>query len=367
MIQLLYSDPPETADEKKKREESKGAEPKNDYDITNYVTHVSWSGDSDQAARKLEFSIAYNTPNKDKVFQSLDLRVGGTVKFMQTDVDTSPMNQLFVGRIFYRKRASDSYTFEFACYDSMVYLAKSNIRDVMQGTVKSCIEKVCAYIGLPVWSIPELNTSVDFIADDKSGTEVIKDLLEYERAATITESNPSGNEYTAVSMKGYISVIKKGTMIDYVADADMNVFGAEHSESVEEMVNQIRTVDEAGNPGIIYQNRDDIDHFGAIQKIYKLQPPKKDETVDNAKAAKALLTRQKDESSLSGVGESQCITGYAITVQEEQLRGKFFIKSDSHSFENNVHTMQLTLEYMPDTQEKANITESNEPYYGGGS
>ena len=166
-------------------------------------------------------------------------------------------------------------------------------------------------------------------------------------------------------MKGYISVIPKGTMIDYGADADMNTISSDHSESIEEMINQIRTVDEAGNPGIIYQNRDDIDHVGMIQKIYIMQPPKKNETVDNAKAAKALLTRQKDESSLSGIGESQCITGYTLTIQEEQLKGKFFIKSDSHTFENNIHTMQLTLEYIPDKPETVNITESNEPYFGG--
>lgn len=35
-----------------------------------------------------------------------------------------------------------------------------------------------------------------------------------------------------------------------------------------------------------------------------------------------------------------------IEVQEEQLKGKFFIKSDTHNFSGNVHTMDLTLEYM---------------------
>ena len=55
--------------------------------------------------------------------------------------------------------------------------------------------------------------------------------------------------------------------------------------------------------------------------------PKKGETVDNIKAAKAKLVRQKEESSLKGLGYIQCITGYAIEVQEEQLKGKFYIKS----------------------------------------
>ena len=33
-------------------------------------------------------------------------------------------------------------------------------------------------------------------------------------------------------------------------------------------------------------------------------------------------------------------------VEEEQLQGKFYIKSDTHRFQGNVHTMDLTLEYM---------------------
>ena len=61
------------------------------------------------------------------------------------------------------------------------------------------------------------------------------------------------------------------------------------------------------------------------QKIYKIQPPKKGQTVDNVKAAKALLKRQKDESALRGLGFVQCITGYSIKVKEEQLEGTFYI------------------------------------------
>lgn len=46
MLSIRYSDPPETEKETKARKDSKGPEPKNNFDITNYVQKMAWSGDS---------------------------------------------------------------------------------------------------------------------------------------------------------------------------------------------------------------------------------------------------------------------------------------------------------------------------------
>ena len=40
------------------------------------------------------------------------------------------------------------------------------------------------------------------------------------------------------------------------------------------------------------------------------------------------------ESSISAIGNMQCISGYSVVIEEEQLKGVFFIKSDTHTFEN---------------------------------
>ena len=77
MLSLRYSDPPETDTEMQERQKNNGAEPKVNVDITDYVQKYTWGGDDEQAARKLEFSIAYNTKAKDEVFEPLDLKLGG--------------------------------------------------------------------------------------------------------------------------------------------------------------------------------------------------------------------------------------------------------------------------------------------------
>jgi len=355
MIILRYSDPPETEKEAKARKDSNGPEPLDNFDISSYVRKVTWSGDSDQAARKLDFSIAYNTINKDRTFQPLNLQLGGFIYMFYQETAADPEMEVFQGRIFYRKRTSGSYSFEFTCFDDLIYLAKSQMRMIIKGTVADGIRQVCQEINIPVGTLhQELTAAVDLLVDGKSGTEALRMLLDQQQVADKAAGKDTA--YLPVCLKGQVNVVDKGTLIEgYTASADTNVISADHSESVQDMVNRVKAVDDNGTVCQMFTINDDVTHFGMIQKIYKMQPPKKDTAVDNTAAAKAALKRQKDESSLKGTGFIQCITGYSILVQEEQLQGKFYIKSDSHQFENGQHMMNLTLEYMPDQPEQPEI------------
>lgn len=332
MLKLYYTDPTGTENAASHQ------------DISNYVIQATWSGDTDQAARKLEFTIAYNTAEKDAAFVPMNLLLGGIIE--ASDVDEAIETPIFIGRIFFRKRASDSFTFEFTCYDNMVYLAKSNIRANFKDIdVTSAVKQVCGSIGLETAdNIPSIPTVVNFIADDKSGTEVLQMLFDKAKA-------DRGKNYRAISIGGKITVVERGEPIEnYIADSSVNVISAEHSESLEDMVDKVVAVNDDGSVGQIFTTDDEIGKYGTIQKIYKIQPPKSGESVDNVTAAKALLKAPKEESSLKALGNIQCISGYAITVQEEQLKGKFTIKSDTHHFENGIHTMDLTLEYIGEAE-----------------
>ena len=365
MLICKYTDPPLTQKEQQELQQRKNnnephTEPLSDFDITNYITKWTWSGDSEQAARKLEFEIVYNTVDKDSVFNPLNLKIGGFIYLYYSEDEQSEPVEIFEGRIFYRKRNSNTFTFSFTAYDDMVYLAKSKVQILFDGiTVTDAIKQVCAEIGISTAAdIPQINTVVSFIADGKSCTEVFRMLFEYTKADTANNSN--GEDYTAICLNGDVTIVKKGELIEnYIATDLTDVDSSEHSESIESMVNRIKSVDDNGNICQVFTNNDDVTHYGMIQDIYRMQPPKEGETVDNVKMAKSRLKRLQDESSIKAIGNIQCITGYTIEVQEEQLKGKFFIKSDTHNFSNNLHTMDLTLEYMPDTPEVAEIEQQD--------
>ena len=322
------------------------------HDITHYVEKYTWSGDESQAARKLEFSIAFNTPMKEKTFPMIDLKLGGSIQLSYTPDASQSEVDIFIGRIFFRKRSTDGYTFEFTAYDDSIYLAKNHIRVVIDDSVTSAFKKVCDKINFPCGNIPEIPTHVTKVFDDSSCTEIFQELFRQAKADPAV-----GKDYTMVCLDGKATVVPKGELIEgYIATAETNVFGAEHSESIEDMVNRVVAVDKAGNEYQVFTNEDDVNDYGLMQAVYKAQPPKENETVDNVKGAKALLKRVKNESSLKGLGNIQCITGYSVTVQEEQLKGKFYIKADSHEFAGGNHLMSLTLEYLE--QETPNIKQT---------
>lgn len=326
-------------------------------DITHLITRFTWSGDREEAARKLEFSYAYNP--KDVGFPNYLIDLGD---YIEVTVDDA---KIFIGRVFFRKRNTTNNTYDITCYDGLIYLAKSKVSLVFNATnVIDAFKRVCAEVEVPIGQLPDIPTVVNFVADKKTCTEVFKMLFDKTKADI-------DKDYTAILLADGINLIEKGTVIEeYIARDTYDVVSSSHSESIEEMVNRVKTVDAAGN--VIRIDNDDelIKKYGIFQDIYKNQPPPKEKKaskkktsttsitpkkpkfpVDNVARAKAKIQGIKMESSISAVGNIQCISGYSIVIEEEQLKGVFFIKSDNHTFENNVHTMELNLEYIREPME----------------
>lgn len=176
---------------------------------------------------------------------------------------------------------------------------------------------------------------------------------------TNEETTGGGGEFAVYCKLDKVQVVQKGTLAtnDILSD-DVQIEHTEHSQSIEDMINRVKSVDDVGNICQVYSIEDDMTHYGTLQAVYKMQNPK-DQQTDNVAAAKAQLKRIKEESSLSGLGNINCISGFCVTVQEQQLKGKFYIKADTHKFENNMHTMNLTLEYMPANPETPTIKVEN--------
>ena len=83
----------------------------NDKDITNYITSFTWSGDNNEAARKLEFSIAFNNVTKDSTFVNPNIELGDkvVVKYIESlnNLDSKELT-LFKGKIWVHNRDTSS-------------------------------------------------------------------------------------------------------------------------------------------------------------------------------------------------------------------------------------------------------------------
>lgn len=58
-----------------------------------------------------------------------------------------------------------------------------------------------------------------------------------------------------------------------------------------------------------------------------------------------MLEGVTKEASVSAIGDVRAKAGYSIKIQDKAtgLSGKFYIISDSHTFEGGTHTMTLSL------------------------
>ena len=305
-------------------------------DITDYVVSCDWSGATDQAARKIDFSIAYNT--KDKGFVNQDIIVGDTIYMDWIDDNTQGAQsiEIFRGIVFNRNRNTTNFTFEFTAYDRLIYLAKSKTtRKFSNIIVEAVIEQVCNDNGLAVGAICSIGVMVNFIADKQSYTEILKKAFALAYAQT-------GKQYHFYLNQDKLYVVDHAETIEnYIANDSVNVQSSQHSESIEDMINTIMIVDANGAQVGTVSNDSDLSAYGTLQEVYKI-----DAKQDTQSAAKAMLKSVAFKSSLSAVGNVQCIAGYAVTVQEEQLKGLFTIKSDRHTIQNGIHTMDLELEFL---------------------
>ena len=299
----------------------------NGKDITKYVISYDWSGALEQAGRKLNFSLVTNP--YDANFVNADLKLGDTVEFYGDNI------LLFSGKIWCMDRKTDSYTYEYVAYDNLIYAAKSKLHQKFENsTVKNVINYVASQYNLGIKSLCEdCDRIVSFIADGMTGTEIIKKALEllYEQTQ---------KKYHIIYIQNQILVIPETEVIEqYNIIAGQNLISASHSASLEDMVNKVIITDKDGNKIGEVSNNNDL-QYGCIQDFYKI-----DEKKDSNQAAKAMLKSVKENTSVQAVGNVQCIAGYSVYLQVEDIKARFRIVSDSHKISNNMHTMDLTLDF----------------------
>ena len=323
-------------------------------DLTPWIIFYEWSGDLEQAGRKLNFKIAYTT--KDNAWMNPAINLGDEVMLYCIDPTAGGQFDLFHGKIFMQSRESSSYEMEFVAYDKLIYLAKSKYTlKFSKAPVKDVLSTVASKAGLTLGRVADdLTYTVDFVADGMTGTEIIKKALEQGR-------KKSGKSYHIyLDAQDKLNVVRADTIIQGYAITDMtNLTTASHSASIEDMVNRVEITDKDGHVIGAVTNSDDVKAYGTIQDVYKV-----DNKQDTQASAKAMLKSVSEHSEVEALGNIQCIAGYAVEIQEEQLKGNFLIVSDSHTIENNRHMMKLTLRYL-DPEAKPEITTEGNTSGGG--
>lgn len=300
------------------------------YDITNAVTKVEWSGSASAAARQLTVDVI-NAPYDS--FNIPHIATGDLVSFSPED------EEVFFGQFFGSERSSAVGTISYTAYDMMKNLLESqgqyNFKNM---TAEAIAQQVCTEAQLPIRYLYPTGVNIaSMLCDQMSLYDII--MAAYTKAHRIT-----GDKYFPMIYKRGLGVYKTEWIVKGITLSDrIGLAEASIQETMDTVVNRVKIYDDKGRQIGEVKDDDSLKIFGTFQQIYK-----QEKDVDPQTAAKNLLSVKPTQSiKVSAIGDISCLSCYFVTVQDDttDLKGRYWISSDSHVWENDAYMMDLELKF----------------------
>lgn len=303
----------------------------NTTDITDYVSTITWSGSTSQVSRSLEISVAYSP--YDKNIKNPNIQIGDRLKLLDDDGKI-----LINAMVYYRERTGEQGTITYSGYDNLNRLLKStgtyNFKKI---TPEAITKTVCDKLKISTGNIAITGICISsLLVDSENHYDII--MKAYTKAF---KSN--GRKYMVVMSDENLYVIEKGEVVSgFTLNDKINIINSTYTESLDSMVNRVKIYDDSGNEIGEVKNSDWATDYGIFQGTYT-----KEDGINYNAAAKNILTGINKTASIEALGNINCISGYGIKIMDSitGLTGNFWIDSDTHTWENNVHTMSLELAF----------------------
>ena len=292
------------------------------YDITNILEKVQWSGDYKSVARKLDFSILTRVTD-------ISVSVGDFILFYVNN------EKVFKGIVWDTSIGSGGDSMSILAYDNGIYLLKNNLaynfKDIKAEKIAS---KVCAELGITVGNIISTGVNITKLFLGVSAYEII--MTAYTEA-----SKKTGKKYMCYIKDDKLYVEEKGAIkLNIGFEEGKNLIESNAKSTLENMINKVVIVDDKGNKKEEVKNDEWINLYGSIQDIVQVQDGK-----DAKTEAQSKLKGVEKTHTLSGYGDTSCLTGYGVMVQDSytKMNGLFYIDTDSHSWDNGEYKIDLEI------------------------
>lgn len=316
------------------------------YDISNAIGSATWSGSVLSAGRSLEFTILNNP--YDSSLSVPTVSVGDYISF------TAESEELFYGQIFSIERSTEIGTITYTAYDMMKNLLESTGQYNFKNTTPEAIAtQVLADIQVPYNNLEPTGINIkSMLCDSKTYYDII--MGAYTQAYRIT-----GNRYLPMIWQRAFGVWPAVyTVGNFALSDELNITAASISETMDEIKNIVKIYDDTGKQVGEVKNDDSLSQFGTFQEVYTVE-----DGVDPAAAANNLLKVNPTQSiTLTAIGDKNCQSGYSVVVKDAAtgLSGKYWIKTDKHTWENGAYMMELELSFEQLMDEKDIETEEEE-------
>lgn len=303
-------------------------------DMTNLVQSVRWSGRKGSSARTITVTMIDDDGYR-HARSGIDVADGNQCVFL---VDGK---ERFRG-ILMNQNQGDKKQLKFKAYDNGIYLANNKDTFVYKNkTADQVFSDVCSRFGIPTGEVAKCSYKIPELTKSKTtGQDAVLDALGLDYKAT-------GTRHFISSDKGKLSLLqRKDQVISFVVEGDANLYGYSYTKSIESIKTRVRMISKEGTTLAEKSNSALEQKIGIFQEI---QQP--DESLTKAQVKDLVgsvldtLDDPEETLTLNILGDPDVISGKAILVKIPHLgiSRAYYVDSDDHTFEDNMHTMSLTL------------------------
>lgn len=303
-------------------------------DMTNLVKSVRWSGRKGSSARTITVAMIDDDGYR-HARSGIDVADGNQCVFL---VDGK---ERFRG-ILMNQNQGDNKQLKFKAYDNGIYLANNKDTFVYKNkTADQVFSDVCSRFGIPTGEVAKCSYKIpEFTKSKTTGQDAVLDALSLDYKAT-------GIRHFISSDKGKLSLLqRKDQVISFVVDGDANLYGYSYTKSIESIKTRVKMISKEGTTLAEKSNSSLEQKIGIFQEI---QQP--DESLTKAQVKDLVgsvldtLDDPEETLTLNILGDPDVISGKAILVKIPHLdiSRAYYVDSDDHTFEDNMHTMSLTL------------------------
>ena len=303
-------------------------------DMTNLGKSVRWSGRKGSSARTITVAMIDDDGYR-HARSGIDVADGNQCVFL---VDGK---ERFRG-ILMNQNQGDNKQLKFKAYDNGIYLANNKDTFVYKNkTADQVFSDVCSRFGIPTGEVAKCSYKIpEFTKSKTTGQDAVLDALSLDYKAT-------GTRHFISSDKGKLSLFqRKDQVISFVVDGDANLYGYSYTKSIESIKTRVKMISKEGTTLAEKSNSSLEQKIGIFQEI---QQP--DESLTKAQVKDLVgsvldtLDDPEETLTLNILGDPDVISGKAILVKIPHLdiSRAYYVDSDDHTFEDNMHTMSLTL------------------------
>lgn len=328
------------------------------YDITQLVEQVKWRGRKGSSSRTLAVQMI-DDDGYQHARSGIDVEQGHQCLFYYNGTE------LFRG-ILMAQTQNHKKKLSFTAYDNGIYLANNKDTFTYENkTASEVFRDVCSRFGLPMGEVSECSYRIPELTKSKTtGFDAIADALSLDFDAT-------GIRHFITSTKGKLNLLtRRENILQWVIETGQNLTSYTYTRSIEDIKTRIKMISKEGTAIAERSNPVLEGKIGVFQEIEK-----PDESLSTAQVNDLVVSMLEEKStpertlSVDAVGIPEVISGMGvyIIIPELGISRTFYVDEDTHTFQDNLHTMTLKLNYANDLSKPKKGMGSGNGSIGGGS